>query len=134
MAILTITPSTVEYRRDAMPKYPKFATGVTKWHKLPRTPENIAAHAKALFGALTTLQRAKFKRGTTEPEHRAPCASGTWHSDGKAILKAVNAQNKAHAAGELERDHKKRTDKQIAKAYAAAMNGGPDANQLVNTF
>ena len=105
--------------------YPKFGVTVTKFHKLPRTPENIKAHAEALFAQLRSLQRSEWKRSLkSEPENgAAPCASGTWHSDGKSILKAIRAQQRADLDGALAAEHRARNESAVRYAYEAAMRG-----------
>lgn len=106
-----------------LPAYPKFGTTVAKYRKLPRTPENIKAHAEALFAQLATFQKAEFRAKAAEPMRACPCASGTWHTDGNKILKAVNAQNRAHVEAGLAESWRKRTDAQVGIAYRAAMEG-----------
>lgn len=105
-----------------LPAYPKFGATVAKYRKLPRTPENIKAHATALFAQLATFQRAEFRRTISEPD-TCPCVSGTWHSDGAKILDAINARNRRIAEGALAESWRKRTDAQVAIAYRAAMAG-----------
>jgi hypothetical protein len=108
---------------EALPKYPKFGVTVAKYRKLPRTPENVAAHAQVLFAQLATLQRAEFQAKAVEPTRACPCASGTWHTDGEKILKAINAQNRARIEAGLAESWRKRTDAQVGIAYRAAMEG-----------
>ena len=55
-------------------------------------PEARRAYGLAVLSALAALNKPK------TPPHSCPCASGTWHSDGKAILKAVNQQIAARVA------------------------------------
>lgn len=105
------------------PNYPKFGATVAKYRKLPPTPENIAAHAAALFAQLATFQRAEFQASAAEPGRACPCASGTWHTDGRAILKAVNTQNRAALDRALAESWKKRTDAQVGVALKAALEG-----------
>lgn len=117
-----------------LPAYPKFGATVAKYRKLPRTPENIAAHAAAMFSQLATFQAQEFKKGTIEPGlESCPCASGTWHTDGKKILAAVNAQNRAKLDRALAESWRQRTDAQVAAAYKAAMEGR-DAPLTVNIY
>ena len=105
------------------PDYPKFGIKVSKYRKLPRTPENIAAHFEALMSQLATIQKAEFRSNTVEPDSRSPCASGTLHTNGKAILKAINEQNARNIEGALAESWKRRTDAQVKIAYEAAMKG-----------
>lgn len=135
--VLTITAAEVDPKADYSntPPYPKFGPSVTTWHRLPRTPENIAKHAEALFAALRTIQRAEFKRDLPElGKPKCPCPSGIWSSDGRKILAAVNRQNRAKLARALEDEHKARTDRQVRAAYEAIMAGGPGANLMVRSF
>lgn len=110
---------------EALPSYPKFGATVAKYRQLPRTPENIKAHAEALFAQLRSIQRAEWKASLkAEPEAGdSPCASGTALSDGEAICKAVRRKHAAALASALAEDHKLRTDKQVGFALAAALAG-----------
>ncbi len=105
------------------PDYPKFGKTVAKYRKLPPTPENIAAHFKALMSQLATIQKAEFRKDTIEPERKSPCASGTWHSDGKQVIAAIRSQHDNEIRGALAESWRKREDWQIKKAYEAAMKG-----------
>lgn len=118
---------------EAMPKYPKFGTTVAKYRKLPSTPENVKAHAEALFAQLRTFQRAEFRATVIEPDRACPCASGTWHVDGNKILKAVNDQNRRAVENALAESWRKRTDAQVGVAYRAAM-AGKDAPLTHNIY
>ena len=104
------------------PAYPKFGPAVRKFHKLPRTRENVLAHAEALTNAVRSLQRAALNKAL-EPGRACPCASGTWHDTGKAILAAVNTQNRAALNRALTDNWKRRTDEQVGIALTAALEG-----------
>lgn len=113
------------------PSYPKFGTTIAKYRKLPRTPENIKAHAAALFAQLATLQRQEFRRSVEKPEFACPCTSGTWHNTGAKILDAVNSQNRASLDRALAESWERRTDKQVGIALNAALEGR-DAPMVCN--
>lgn len=68
-------PGLDKYRRDADP--------------------DRRAYGQAVLAAVRALQRRELARET--PSHRCPCASGTWESDGHAILAAVRRQNRPRA-------------------------------------
>jgi hypothetical protein len=108
--------------------------GLAKYRRLPPTPENIRAYGDAVCEAMRELQRRELLAQTRGAIDTCPCASGTWHSDGAAILKAVRQQHAGHIRRALEAEHAARTDHQVKLAYAAAMIGGPDADKLVNSF
>lgn len=116
-----------------LPAYPKFGATVAKYRKLPPTPENVKAHAEALFSQLATFQAQEFRHKVVEPERPCPCASGTWHDSGDKILKAVNAQNRAATERALADSWRKRTDAQVKAAYEAAMRG-EDAPLVHNVY
>lgn len=118
--------------RDSTPNYPKFGATVAKYRKLPPTAENVKAHAEALFSQLATFRRQEFQRTAYEEPGRAcPCASGTWHTEGKKILAAVNSQNRANMDRALADSWKRRTDKQVGIALKAAL-AGRDAPLVAN--
>jgi hypothetical protein len=84
----------------ATPAYPKLGATVEKHRRLnDETPEGRKAYGQAVLAAIRTLQRSALNREL--PSHSSPCASGTWHSEGKDILKAVNAQNRARCAANI---------------------------------
>lgn len=120
---------------EALPSYPKFGATVAKYRRLPRTPENVKAHADALFAQLRSIQHAEWKRSLkAEPDDpRAPCLSGTWHSDGKAILAAIRQQQATALAGAVADDHAKRTDRQVGAVLRATL-AGEDVRGLVIHF
>ena len=78
------------------------------------------AYGAAVEAAVLAKQHSEGKRAS-EPEHRPNCASGTWHTDGTAIHKAVRTQqNRALLAcpGKIRRD---RTPDVWRSMYAEAM-------------
>ena len=89
-----------KYKRDEEgmfgPVYPALPT-VDKHRRKARAagsvaamaPEDRRAYGQAVLSALAALSAPK------APAHHCPCASGTWHSDGKAILKAVRSQQRS---------------------------------------
>lgn len=105
------------------PDYPKFGANVAKYRKLPATPENVKAHFAALMSQLRTIQRNEFKADIVEPERKSPCISGTWLSDGNAIMAAIRAQHIREIEGALSESWRKRTNAQVKAAYEAAMKG-----------
>jgi len=54
------------------------------------------AYGRAVMAAVRALQKRELARET--PPHPCPCASGTWESDGQAILAAVRQQNRRRAS------------------------------------
>lgn len=55
----------------------------------------------AVLESILSMQRAELNRMLT-PSRRCPCASGTWHQTGEAILKAVNQQNRDRKGPDLD--------------------------------
>jgi len=76
------------------PVYPDLGTRVAKLRRKPRTPENIAEHGAAVLKAIRAKNDALLSRAAPTPPP-CPCASGTRHNTGKAILAAVCSQNLA---------------------------------------
>jgi hypothetical protein len=70
-------------REDGNPPYPQLGATVAK---LRRSPDR-KAHGLAVLAAVASLQRSELKREL--PSHAPHCASGTTHTSGKAILKAM---------------------------------------------
>jgi hypothetical protein len=81
----------------ANPVYPGLNASVAKWRRLAMgrklTDGETELYGRAVLDAIGALNRSRLAREI--PTHKSPCASGSWASDGKAILKAVRAQNLA---------------------------------------
>jgi hypothetical protein len=69
--------------------YPHFA-GLDRYRRNPAADRH--AYGQAVLSAIRALQARELAREL--PTHPCPCASGTWESDGHAILRAVRAQNR----------------------------------------
>lgn len=108
------------------PQYPDLGTRIAKLRKA-RDPQ----HGAAVLEAFRARHRQELARAGGS-SHAAPCVSGTWHRDGKAILKAVKAAQEAKLARALEEEHRQRTDQQVHRAYLAHMQG--DQRRLVLQF
>ena len=85
------------------PVYPKGAPSVNKWRRLakarPLSKEESHAYGLAVLDWIVGLSRQQLLRKGASAPAKVPCASGTWLTDGNAILAAVRAQIKAaHAA------------------------------------
>jgi len=105
------------------PPYPDLGTTVAK---LRRKAETVCIvhravarreHGLAVLAAITGKNAKLCQRELRE--HRPDCASGTSHSCGKAILKAVRQQNWSNINPDTIRA--KRTIAEIESAYEAAM-------------
>lgn len=129
-----LTDGAAQRAYAALPDYPKFGATVAKYRRLPRTPENVNAHAGALFAQLRTIQRAEWARSlASEPDNpRAPCASGTWHTDGEAICRAVRQHQAAALARALADDHAKRTDRQVGYVLRETLAGRDVAGLVIH--
>jgi hypothetical protein len=78
-------------RKSAInPDYPAL-TGLDKYRRAANPDRQ--AYGRAVMAAVRALQRRELARET--PSHACPCASGSWESDGHAILAAVRRQNRA---------------------------------------
>jgi len=80
--------------REFGPIYPELGATVAKLRRAPRTPENIAAHGAAVLAAIKRKNDAALQRAAPSLPP-CPCASGTRHNTGEAILAAVRAQQLA---------------------------------------
>jgi hypothetical protein len=78
------------------------------------------AYADAVESAVRASQAASLNRLT--PLCKPLCASGTWHSCGKAIHAAVKARQRAALLAYPSQVRKARTDAQWLALYAQAMN------------
>ena len=79
-------------------------------------------HAYGAAVELATLARQRaFLKTATVPEPRPHCASGTWHTTGEAIDKAIRQQHRAALAACPAQERRARTPDQWASMYAAAM-------------
>lgn len=106
-----------------MPEPYRFGPAVDKYRRLPKTPENIRAHGDAICAAVRSKQMQALLQSTKYQPVTCPCASGTWHTDGKALLKALYEQTRDAARNGLAESWRRRTDEQVGKAYLAAMQG-----------
>lgn len=77
------------------PNYPALPS-CAKFRRVqnPTDAQNIE-HGREVMRAIRALQASALARET--PEHKSPCASGTWEGDGKKILAKVRAQIRARA-------------------------------------
>jgi hypothetical protein len=81
------------------PDYPKLP-GVTRHRAKANAAGSIAAMSKedrrtyglAVLAQINALNKAKIAMATQS--HKCPCASGTWLSDGNAILAAIRRQHR----------------------------------------
>lgn len=98
------------------PKYPALPA-VNKYRAKAKRgqldQDGAREYGAAVHQAIRDLQRAELQRELRT--HACPCASGTWHSEAKDILRAIRNQNRSQKVPDL------RTDKQLVEAYEAAM-------------
>jgi hypothetical protein len=114
---------------DPGPLYPNLGPAVAKHRRLnDETPEGRKAYGQAVLKAINALNRQKLKPGFNPS---APCASGTWHSEGAAILKAVNAQNRAAFQRDAQNLNRK-SDEDLQRDYYRTMlkNRGVNVRQI----
>jgi hypothetical protein len=79
------------------PVYPVMGPKVAKFRRIPRsekTREQHDAYAQAIEDKIRELQRNALQREL--PTIRPRCASGTWHTTGAEIERAIR-QQQAHA-------------------------------------
>jgi hypothetical protein len=112
------------------PVYPNLGPSVAKHRRLnDDTPEGRKAYGQAVHAAIRALQRAALNRELTS--HKSPCASGTWHSEGKDILKAIRQQHNA-ATQANARNLNRKNDEDLQRDYYRAMleSRGVDVGKL----
>lgn len=77
------------------PLYPELPS-VKKYR---RAGKITTEYGEAVLKAIRTLNTTAATRPLSGPSH-CPCASGTWHSDGRKILKAMRDQAAARVAAD----------------------------------
>jgi hypothetical protein len=88
--------------------------------KFRRNGGDTKAHGQAVLAAILTAQAGQLRTaGETIP--RPNCASGTLHSEGRDILKAVASQQRAKLAACAAQQRKARTPAEWRKMYLEAM-------------
>lgn len=102
----------------ALQKFRRQARGAGSLSEM--LPAHRRAYGEAVEKAVLAKQRSALF-GALEPERKAPCASGTWHSDGAKISAAVRAQQAARLQASAAADRRNRTPAQWAAMYRAAM-------------
>jgi hypothetical protein len=102
-------------QEDFGPPYPDLGQKVARL----RRGKDRKAHGAAVLDAIRGKQRSELRRET--PSHAIQCASGTGHTSGKAILKAIAAGHRAHVLNAPAQERRQRTDDQWRVLYDAAM-------------
>jgi hypothetical protein len=88
--------------------------------KFRRNGGDRKAYGRAVLDAVMTAQRGQL-RTAGESIPRPNCASGTLHSDGTDILKAVASQQRAQLAACAAQQRRTRTPAKWREMYAEAM-------------
>jgi hypothetical protein len=115
------------------PKYPNLGAAVAKHRRLnDDTPEGRKAYGQAVHAAIRALQRSALNREL--PSHQSPCASGTWHSEGKDILKAIRAQHRTATQTAANGPTFERTDEDLERDYYRALfaSRGIDVQTIID--
>ena len=98
------------------PVYNITSEALTKFRRGPNCPE----YAEAIEAAVKAAQRSALAREL--PAIKPRCASGTWHSTGEEIGKAVRQQQRAALLAYPGKVRRNRTEKEWLALYIAAMN------------
>lgn len=107
------------------PQYPALTAKVQKYRRMARDGiqsmprEMIVAYARSIEEAILTLQRSELQR--VLPGRTPHCASGTAHTDGRAISAAIRQQHKSSLESYPSKVRKARTPEQWQRMYAQAM-------------
>jgi hypothetical protein len=116
------------------PLYPNLGPAVAKHRRLnDETPEGRKAYGQAVHAAIRALQRSELRRaGVNRSEGRPMCASGTAHTEGKDILKAIRAQHRNATQAAANGPTFARTEDQLEADYYRAMlrTRGVDPNKI----
>jgi len=100
------------------PEYPKLGASVAKFRSLASdglrtlSREQIVAYANAVERGILSLQRAQLFAGLMPFNPRCSCASGTWHSNGDDIDKAIRDQQARKLAAYPAQARRARTPEQ----------------------
>jgi hypothetical protein len=118
------------------PAYPKLGPSVEKHRRLnDDTPEGRKAYGQAVCAAIRSLQRSELMRaGVNRSEGRPMCASGTAHTEGKDILKAIRAQHRTATQAAANGPTFERTEEELERDYYRAMleSRGVDPGKIVD--
>jgi hypothetical protein len=115
------------------PKYPNLGATVAKHRRLNDTSyDGQKAYGQAVNAAIRALQRSALNREL--PSHQSPCASGTWHSEGKDILKAIRAQHRSATQAAANGPTFDRTEDQLRHDYYRALfaSRGIDVQTIID--
>jgi hypothetical protein len=105
------------------PIYSIGSAALAKHRRAYGTPEyDRQAHGAAVEAAVLAAQASALRREVSLPN--AQCASGTWHSDGADIHKAMQAKQRAALAACPARVRAARTPHDWEAMYLAAMGPG----------
>lgn len=85
------------------------------------TPEERQAYGAAVERGILALQRTEAQAGLPPVTPRCQCASGTFHTTGEAIHKAVREQQARALAAYPGLVRRRRTDAQWREMYCEAM-------------
>jgi hypothetical protein len=105
------------------PAYPQLGSSVAK-HRKRKSPSKAEreAHGEAVHRAVQALQRQDLRRaGYFVTDGTPNCASGTWHSSGDDIHRAVRRQQENLSIIYADRVRRTRTEGEWADLYEQAM-------------
>jgi hypothetical protein len=118
------------------PTYPNLGAAVAKHRRLnDDSPEGRKAYGQAVHAAIRALQRSELMRsGVNRSEPRPVCASGTAHTTGKDILKAIRAQHRTATQAAANGPTFVRTEDQLEADYYRAMleSRGVDPRKIID--
>jgi hypothetical protein len=118
---------------NAYPAYPKLGPAVEKHRRLnDDSPEGRKAYGQAVLKAINALNRQKLVGASGPVNPRSPCASGTWHSEGKDILKAIRTQHRTATQAAANGPTFERTEDELERDYYRAMleSRGVDSRKI----
>lgn len=107
------------------PIYPDLGPSVAKYRrKANMTLGEKLVYGEAVHNAILAKQRQELNRAAV-PGQRPNCASGTWHTDGKAIHKAVRKQQESDLQSCAGKERRARTPDEWQAMYDRAMAEKP---------
>ncbi len=112
------------------PDYPELGSAVAKWRRIARVREltflEREEYGAAICAAIRAKQKAELQREL--PTIKPSCASGTAHTRGADILRAVAAQHRSALIASAARERKARPAHVWREMYEQATTEKARAN------
>lgn len=130
------TTQAAELLKPFGPIYDLDSAALQKHRRIARAVGSVAdmsrEQRRAYGEAVEAATRAKHRAHLTSGGERMPkprCASGTWHTDGADIHRAIQQQHRSQAAALVNKVRRERTPAQWQAMYEEAMKAKRAAAQ-----